>query len=206
MTIVHLSDDATLAGPSVVCLGYFDGVHLGHAALLKRACEIAHQNSLKVYAHTFDSPPSQHINPGRFMPELTPLKKKASLMGAFGVESIGVSKFDDAMMNMTGKDFIINVICGKMHAVHIVAGFHHVFGHCGDTDTMALQALCSDLNIGCDILQPVLLDTGELISSTAIRKALESKDFSRAEKMLGRPCDDYLLSIFKRNKNGGKSL
>jgi riboflavin kinase / FMN adenylyltransferase len=206
MPIVHLGDSHLQMEPAVVCLGYFDGVHLGHAALIKRACEIANAKNLKVYAHTFDNPPSRRINPGRFTAELTPLKEKARMLDVLGADKVAVSRFDDVMMKMSGEYFITEVICGRMHAVHIVAGFHHVFGYRGDTDAVALKRLCASINIGCDILLPVMLETGELISSTAIRKALEDGDFKKAEQMLGRPCDAHMISFFKRTNCGGTAI
>jgi riboflavin kinase / FMN adenylyltransferase len=203
MPIVHLNDSTEQMEPAVVCLGYFDGVHLGHAALISHACEIAGRNNLMVYAHTFDSSPARRIHPGRFIADLTPLKEKDRLLEALGVNAVAVSRFDEKMMTMPGKEFIEKIIYDIMHAAYIVAGFHHVFGYHGDTDANALKDLCAACNIGCDILPPVRLSTGELISSTAIRVALENGDFEKAAQMLGRPCDNHMKSLYKRNHLGG---
>ncbi len=186
MRIIRADTDAPgLSGGTVVCLGFFDGVHLGHAALLTKTVARAREKGLIACAHTFDRPPAAVLSGGA-QRELTSLSEKAALMEALGVEVLAVSAFTDELARMPGRRFFEDILLARLSARHIVAGFHHRFGSMGDTDADALRALCREHGIGCDIIPPVRLPSGELISSTAIRAALGAGDIEKAETMLGR--------------------
>lgn len=187
MTIVHVDEAACLREATVVCLGLFDGVHIGHAKLIERAKEIAGQRMLWVCAHTFSPMPSRVLQPESDIRELTSFTEKAALLESLGVDILAVSHFTEAMMRMRAKAFFYEILVEKLHGKHLVAGFHHRFGYHGEGDTEWLRAACGEAGIGLSIVRPVTLPGGELVSSTAIRKYLDAGDFEKAEQMLGRP-------------------
>ncbi len=190
MTTVCIENIEALEQPTVVCLGFFDGVHLGHQRLIRRACDIAREKALYVCVHTFDEMPAHVIHPRADALEITALAEKSALLAALGVDIIAVSRFGEAMMHMPAKDFFRQILLEKLRARHIVVGFHHRFGFRGEADTQMLGEFCEEAGVGLDIIRPVLLTDGELISSTAIRGFLRSGNREKAEAMLGRPYRD----------------
>ena len=166
--------------PSVVCLGFFDGVHLGHMALINAAKEAAREKGLKICVHTFDQPPGQKKE------SLTTLEERERLLKNAGADEIAVSTFDDTMRHMAGKDFFQEIVVEKLNARHIVCGDDHRFGHMGACGVKELGNMCREKGIGLTVVAPVTLENGMRISSTAIRKALQEENFALAEQMLGR--------------------
>lgn len=191
MTIIRMEAINRLEAPTAVCLGFFDGVHIGHAALIKEAKRAALAKGLTVCAHTFDRMPSRQLHPGRSSPELTPLDEKAALLSRLGVEIVAVSRFDGAMMRMPPDVFFQTILMDKLRAAHIVIGFHHRFGYHGQADAETLRGYCETAGIGLSVVAPVTLADGTLVSSTAIRNLLETGETARAEAMLGRPYPVY---------------
>lgn len=165
---------------SVVCLGYFDGVHLGHQALLKAGREQADALGLPLLAHTFDRAPLHKDM------ELTGLTERKRLLLCYGADGVFVSPFDDAMRRMRGEDFFRDILLKEMNAKHLVCGKDHRFGYGGQCDTEALRRMCGESGIGLTVVPDVTLD-GMRVSSTAIREALARGDTALAERMLGRP-------------------
>ena len=192
-TIVWVKDGLRLQEETLVCLGFFDGVHIGHQQLLKRAREVAAGKGWKVCVHTFDRSPAAFLRPEAAVRELTTLEQKARLLRGQGADIVAVSRFDEAMARMSARDFFDEVLIRRLHARHIVAGFHHTFGYRGEGNAETLAALCRENHIGLDVIEPVTLPDGELVSSTAIRQALLSGDCAKAEAMLGRPCSPGIM-------------
>lgn len=186
MRRLYLDDVPSTGEETVVCLGLFDGVHIGHRMLIERAISIGKRDRLKVCVHTFDTMPARVISPEADILELTPLEEKAELLSMLGVDIMAVSAFDGAVRHMRAKAFFEEILVEKLCARHVVAGFHHRFGYRGEGDTALLAELCAEAGIGLDIIQPVTLPEGELISSTAIRQAIREGDIARAKRMLGR--------------------
>ena len=168
-------------GRSVVCLGFFDGVHRGHLALLQAAREKARDLGCIVVAHTFDHAPGSK---GR---ELTGLPERERLLLAAGADQVAVSVFDDAMRRMTGEEFFRTVVLDRLRACHVVCGDDHRFGYKGAWGVEELEAMCREAGIGLTVVPPVTLPDGRRISSTLIREAVANRDWAAAESMLGRP-------------------
>lgn len=166
---------------SVVCLGFFDGVHRGHLQLVQTARQIADTQGFRVVVHTFDHAPG---NKGA---ELTTLREREALLLAAGADEVAVSPFDENMRHMSGEDFFRQVVLERLKARHVVCGDDHRFGYRGDWGVKELGALCAEAHVGLTVLPPVTLPNGQRISSTAIRQALAAGDYILAEAMLGRP-------------------
>ncbi|MBQ9264469.1 MAG: adenylyltransferase/cytidyltransferase family protein [Clostridia bacterium] len=166
--------------PSVVCLGFFDGVHKGHLALIEAAKKAAKEENLRVCVHTFDhAPGSKGI-------ELTTLAQRERLLRSAGVDEVAVSAFDDDMRHMSGDDFFRQIVLNRLNARHVVCGDDHRFGYKGAWGIEALRQMCSQAGIGLTVVPAVTLPDGTRISSTAIRHAIETGNWPLAEQMLGR--------------------
>lgn len=168
------------AQPTVVCLGFFDGVHKGHLALVRAARRIGDEMGWPVCVHTFDHAPG---NKGT---ELTTLEEKERLLRKAGADQVAVSAFDDQLRMMHGDDFFRQIVLGKLQAGHVVCGDDHRFGHKGAWGVKELADLCKAARIGLTVVPEVTLEGGMRISSTAVRRALEAGDYALAEAMLGR--------------------
>lgn len=178
------------SGPCVVCLGFFDGVHRGHLALLQAARREADRLGLPVCAHTFDRAP------GEKGAELTTLREREALLRAAGADRVEVSAFDEAMRHTSGEDFFRRVVMEKLHAVHVVCGDDHRFGYQGKCGVRELRALCDEAGIGLTVVPPVTLENGRRVSSSAVREALTAGDIASVRDMLGREPSARMLALF----------
>ena len=171
---------------TVIALGFFDGVHLGHGALLRKTAERARELGATPAAFTFDRSPREFVT-GRSVPLLTSSEERAAIIREdYGIGAVFVEPFDRAMMTMPWEDFITQLLVKKYRAVHLVAGHDYRFGHKNEGDVEKLREKCQELGLGCDIIAKVELD-GVTVSSTYIRSLLESGEAERAARFLGRP-------------------
>lgn len=171
---------------TVIALGFFDGVHLGHAALLRMAAQRARERGCTAAAFTFDPAPREVVT-GVTVPLLTDAAERSAIMrGEFGIERVIVAPFDRAMMTMPWRAFVTELLVGRYGAVHLVAGHDFRFGHKNEGTADALRALCAELGLGCDIIGEVRLG-GAAVSSTRIRALLSAGEVEQAAALLGRP-------------------
>ncbi len=186
-----------LAKQTVVCLGMFDGVHLGHQALLREGQRIAQEKNLVLCAHGYDTLPVNFLNQDAIVPELTSLEEKLRLFERFGVAIAALDRFNDALVHMSGRAFIQDIVFGKLNARHVVAGFNHRFGYRSDSGQEELEGFCQALGMGISVISPITIPSGDLISSTAIRQAILEDNLELAAQMLGRPVDEAMKERVK---------
>lgn len=191
--------------PSVIGLGFFDGVHQGHRAIIGACVSAAKQQNLLACLHTYDIPPITLVKPTETVVELTPIQQKVALLASLGIQALAISHFDDAMMHLSGADFFESILLNRLHARHIVAGYDHRFGYRGDTDATGLRKLCEAHGIGLTVVPAVKTAGGEVVSSSAIRRALLSGNMALAEEMLGRYPDEALLERVKSSNSSVSS-
>ena len=170
----------------VIALGFFDGVHLGHGALLRRVTQIAKELGAVSAALTFDYHPKTFVGTKPVQLINTPDDRAALMRSVYGIEDVIVLPFDRAMMEMPWDRFVTEVLAEQFSAVHVVAGHDYHFGHKGQGTPQKLKELCAELGIGCDIIDRVELD-GVTISSTHIRGLIEQGDLEEANRFLGHP-------------------
>ena len=199
MNLVRLEDITHLPGGTAVCLGTFDGVHLGHQALAQRTVDAARAQVLIPCAYTFDLPPASVFRKDNGMTVLSTLEEKASLLHACGIELVAYSHFDRSVAEKSARAFFEDILVNTLHARHIVIGFHYHFGQKAQGDAEMMRALCREAGIGLSVVPPVRMSEGELVSSTAIREYLRLGDRAGAEKMLNRT-----LSAREEQLLGGK--
>lgn len=171
----------------VIALGFFDGVHLGHGALLSLCAKRAGELEAIPSAFTFDLHPSALI-PGKTPVPLltTPADREGLMERLYGIRDVIVAHYDDRMMKTPWREFVTNYLVRDHAAVHLVVGHDFHFGYKGEGDPQKLRALCEELGIGCDVVPKVELE-GITVSSTYIRSLLEKGNMDRALRFLGHP-------------------
>ena len=174
----------------VIALGFFDGVHNGHGALMRRTYEVAQQLGAVPSAVTFDPHP-QNVIFGRPTPLLTSPEDRADLMRQYyGIEDVIVEPFTVERMKQPWKDFVEQTLVRDLGAVHLVCGHDYHFGYKGEGNPQRLRELCAELGIGCDVIEKVEQE-GITVSSTYIRTLVAQGEIERANEFLGHP---YTLS------------
>lgn len=170
----------------VIALGFFDGVHLGHGALLRRAAEEAKKRGCESAVFTFDRPPKEVIT-GVPCPLINSPEDRAELVKRlYGIDEMLMVPFDDEMRTTPWDRFVTDILVGRYGAVHLVAGHDHHFGHKNRGSPELLREKCAELGLGCDIIPAVTIG-GVTVSSTHIRKLLEEGDVETARAFLGHP-------------------
>ena len=170
----------------VIALGFFDGVHLGHGALLRRVVSRAEELGAVPSALTFDQHPETVIF-GRPTPLLsTPADRSELMRRLYGIRDVLVAHYDRAMMETPWEAFIDGFLLREHGAVHLVAGHDFRFGYRGEGDPERLKGRCRELGLGCDIIGPVTHE-GITVSSTYIRALIARGEMERAAAFLGHP-------------------
>ena len=169
----------------VIALGFVDGVHKGHGALLRTVAQVADRLGAKPCAFTFDRSPTAAIT-GQAVPLLSSVEDRVWLMRRYyGIEEVIVAPFD-GMQKMDWQDFVSEYLQKELGCVHVVAGHDFHFGYMGKGNPQRLQEKCRELGMGCDIIQKVEQD-GITISSTYIRTLIAQGEMERANQFLGHP-------------------
>ena len=170
----------------VVAIGFFDGVHLGHGALLRRARQVADRLGVPAAALTFDRHPSAVLSSSPVL-LINSAQERADLMKRlYGVDEVLFCRFDRDMMEMPWRTYVSEYLRREQRAVHVVCGHDHRFGWRGEGNPARLQELCTQLGMGCDVVQKVTVH-GQTVSSTRIRALLQSGDMEEANAFLGHP-------------------
>ncbi|MBR3641232.1 MAG: riboflavin biosynthesis protein RibF [Oscillibacter sp.] len=170
----------------VIALGFFDGVHRGHAALLRRAAEEAKRRGVPAAVFTFSRPPKEVVT-GVPVKLINSPEDRADLARRLcGIDEVIFHPFDREMMTTSWEDFITEILMKQYHAVHLVAGEDHRFGHKNLGDAEKLAAKCAELGLGCDVIPAVTVD-GITVSSTYVRTLIEAGELERAKEFLGHP-------------------
>jgi riboflavin kinase/FMN adenylyltransferase len=169
-----------------VTIGNFDGVHLGHRAMLERLGRHAERLAMPATVMTFEPTPREYFAPARAPARLTRLREKLELFAAAGVERCVVLRFDQELQSMRGASFAQELLGARIGAREVVVGRDFRFGAGGEADVALLQKLGPKLGFGVDVVEPVMVG-GERVSSSAIRAALAHADLEHAGRLLGRP-------------------
>jgi riboflavin kinase/FMN adenylyltransferase len=173
------------AGPAVVTVGFFDGVHLGHQAVITRTVSIARARDLPSIAVTFDRHPREVFAPGTEPRQLTSPVRKAELIEALGVDTLLVLEFTEEFSRVPADEFAKQILVDSLHAEHVVVGENFTFGHRGLGTVDTLADLGRTLGFSAEGV-PLLEIGGRIVSSTAIRSALAEGDVTWPRLALGR--------------------
>ena len=178
--------DGVPSAPSIVSIGFFDGVHRGHQTIVKRAVRVAQDTGVRSVVVTFDRHPMEVVNPGTQPKLLMTLGRRARALAQQGVDIVVVMPFDDGLRHLTPEGFVDHVLVEPLQAQRVVVGSNFRFGHGAAGDVSTLNALGPSRGFTAEAVTLLELD-GVVISSTEIRAAVDAGDVERAARMLGRP-------------------
>jgi riboflavin kinase / FMN adenylyltransferase len=173
------------AGPSVVTVGFFDGVHLGHQEVIRRTVEAARERDARSVAVTFDRHPREVLTPGEEPRLLTTVERKAELIAACGIDVLVVLEFTQRFSEVSAEDFVRDAIGEGLHAVHARVGANFRFGHRAAGTVATLREVGEPLGMTADEVGLFAIE-GRVVSSSSIREALAGGDLAWPRTALGR--------------------
>jgi riboflavin kinase / FMN adenylyltransferase len=196
-------------GRCVVTIGVFDGVHLGHQALINRAVSMARDRGLPSVLLTFDPHPSEVVRPGSHPAQLTALRRKAELVEQLGIDVFCVLPFTPELSKVPADEFVHEVLIEKLHVAAVVVGENFAFGHRAAGNVELLTRLGHRFGYVTEgaklIVVPNAEPGGEItFSSTYIRACIDAGDVTAARAALGRP--HRLEGIVVRGDRRGHEL
>ena len=166
----------------IFTLGFFDGVHLGHQALLKACCDLAAELNCETAAITFEShPKSLFADP---VPLISTVRDRQRLLEQYGIRFVRTYPVNREVMGMPWEAFLEELM--EMGAVGFVCGDDFHFGRKGEGNPQKLKEFCEERGLPCRVVSEQTLD-GKRISSTRIRGKLEAGDMESATRYLGHP-------------------
>jgi len=169
----------------VLTIGTYDGIHLGHQALLARLNEHAKERGTAAVLLTFEPMPREFLAPDDPPARLTSLRERWRILSGTGLDYLWLLRFGEALRNLPGEAFA-QLVARELRPRLVVVGHDFRFGRNGEATASVLAAAGTRLGFDVDVLAPVMLD-GERISSSGVRAALACGDFERARRWLGRP-------------------
>ncbi len=188
---------------SVVCIGAFDGLHLGHRALVRHAVSRARTLGLPAVALSFEPLPREFFSRAEPPPRLTLVRGKYRGLCELGVDSIGLLRFNSKLASMQAEEFVRQVLVRRLSAREVWIGPGFRFGNRRAGDLQLLQQLGEVHGFAAGEIDPVHRG-GERVSSTRIREALRSGDFGAAAQLLGHPYSIEARVV--RGKQLGRTL
>ena len=181
-----LEEARAVFGPCSLTIGNFDGVHAGHARILRRVCEVARENGWKPSVLTFDPHPTRIVAPSRSPRLMTTPEQRCRLMEQEGIQQVLILPFTRELAQLTPEQFVRGVLVEALDARAVLVGENFRFGHKHAGDTRLLRELGAHLGFRVEVL-PGLTVRRAMVSSSEIRRLVESGDVSRAGRLLERP-------------------
>ncbi|HZS57239.1 MAG TPA: bifunctional riboflavin kinase/FAD synthetase [Bryobacteraceae bacterium] len=171
--------------PSALAIGNFDGVHIGHKALLQKASEFAGTHGLRSSALTFYPHPTAVVAPQRRPPMICPLEQRLQLLEAAGAEQILVLPFTADVARLSPEQFVFDILVGSLNTKAVFVGQNFRFGHKQSGTPATLEALGREAGFEPRFIEPVSYRR-QIVSSSLIREYLKLGNVSRAGRLLGR--------------------
>lgn len=171
---------------SVVTIGSFDGVHLGHQAIIAQVKAKSAALGLPSIVMTFEPQPMEFFSSEKAPARLMRLREKVDALLELGVDSVVCLQFNRTLSNLTASEFVEQVLCDGLAAKHLIVGDDFRFGcdRSGDFNMLSLMGQTHDFSVQDTETLEV---QGQRVSSTLVREFLQMGDFGRASKLLGRP-------------------
>jgi riboflavin kinase/FMN adenylyltransferase len=186
MRLFHGTDNAKIARPTVVTLGVFDGLHLGHQLIMQTVVERARTIGAVPTVITFEPHPRALLHPESAPPLLQTFDQKIEALGALGIEQTIVIHFDENFAQIRAEDFLRDVIVDRLHAREVYLGCGFAFGHGREGNIDLLRTVSQSLGFFADEVTELRL-RGRRVSSSRIRELLQQGRVGIARRMLGRP-------------------
>ncbi len=172
--------------PIALTIGNFDGIHLGHQAMLVRIKDIAQQFDMHACVMTFEPHPREFFSPDQAPVRLSSLREKMKYLIKTGIDCIHICHFNYDFAKISPEHFITRILNQELSVRWILVGDDFRFGARRAGDLSLLQSLSTANNFTIEVMPSIMVD-GQRVSSTAVRQALACGDLSQAEKLLGRP-------------------
>jgi len=189
---------------TVVTVGTFDGVHLGHRDVLAHIVARAREMSLDSVLVTFDPHPLEVVNPTAAPLLLTVGEEKLEVVAESGVRYMAIVPFTPVLQRYSAAQFVDEVLRHRFHVKHLVIGHDHGFGRGREGDVEVMRALGHERGFGVEVVSAVATDDGRVVSSTVIRRAVAGGDLHHAARALGRPYS--VQARVRRGDQRGRAL
>lgn len=186
ITPYSLNDIVEFDRETAVTFGVFDGIHLGHQAVINTLLKHAAHDNLASVLVGFYPHPLAFLAPERCPPLLTPLSKRVEILQQFGVDEIVMLSFDAQIASMSPEAFVERVLLEKCRAKHVVVGYACQFGKNRAGNAERLVELSNGYAFDVSVVPPTEID-GAPVHSTRIREALAQGDLRQSAQLLGRP-------------------
>ncbi len=189
--------------PYYIALGYFDGVHLGHQAILKLCVEKAKEDNVTSSVILLEPHPEIILNKAGNFSLLTTLEERVRHIKKLGIEKVYVLNFSEKVKKISAENFIKEILLNKLHMGAVFVGYDYHFGYQKKGDPDLIKSLADKYNFKFFILEPIKTDDGSIISSTIIKKLLEEGEIERANQLLGYcyNISGEVIHGYKRGKN-----
>ena len=203
MEIYQSVDEINEQKPSAIALGFFDGLHLGHTALLTECVEFAKEHGLSADVFTFRDHPKNIMSGKMLIPRLMPEPEKLDRLKVLGVDRVFDFDFEDHFHTMPPEDFAKTLLADAFCAKAVFCGFNFRFGANAAGTPGILKQIGEGIGFDTFIMDPVYV-AGRLVSSTLIRRCINSGDVEPAGRLLGR---EYSLSgIVEKGRGLGQGF
>ncbi len=186
MRLFHGTENADIARPTVLTLGVFDGLHLGHQLIMKTLVDRARAIGAVPTVITFEPHPRAVLHPESAPPLLQTFDQKIEALGVLGIEQTIIIHFDKTFSQIRAEDFLRDVVVNRLHAKEVYLGRGFFFGHKREGNIELLRKVSSSLGFFADEVPEVRL-RGKRIGSTRIRELLLNGRVNLARRLLGRP-------------------
>ena len=180
-----LETPSELLRESIVTVGVFDGLHIGHQAVIQQVLTQSEKFNLASLVLTFDPPPLAFLAPERCPPTLTTLSKKIEILGQLGVDGVVFARFDAYLQQMSPDAFVQQVLLQRLHAKQVIIGYDWQFGKGRSGNAEALRQLGDQYQFSVMIVGPVQLH-GMPVHSTRVREAIAGGNLNLVSDLLGR--------------------
>ncbi|WP_294321599.1 bifunctional riboflavin kinase/FAD synthetase [uncultured Chryseobacterium sp.] len=184
MKVFRNFSEYTSQKPLALSLGMFDGVHLGHKSIIDELIKVSGENHLETAVLTFWPHPRFVFNPSENLKLLNTLEEKTFLMEKYNIENLFLKEFDEEFRNLTGEEFVRQILVEKLHVKYLIIGYDHSFGKNKSGNFELLQKLSEELDFEVEQMEAINIHENN-ISSTKIRKALLDGNIREANEMLG---------------------
>ena len=188
---------------SVLTMGNFDGVHIGHQRLLKEVVRLAKENNTDSVVCTFKPHPRAVLKPQEPHHRLFDYRDQVEVMGELGIDYLVEEKFTKDFSQMSADEFMMNYVIKMFNPVHVVVGYDFSFGKSRTGNIDYLREFCAKNKIGFTKVDACMVD-GKIVSSTQIRRFLEHGEVTKVPQFLGRPY--YLRGPVQVGHKRGRSI
>jgi len=186
MIIIDSLNQINTLPNSVVALGNFDGVHIGHQKLIERAVLLAKEENLSSVVFTFSELPINAIKGNKIIKNILTSEDKTILIEALGVDYLVCVPFDKDIQTTKPEEFAKNILVNKLNCKFAVCGFNYSFGYMGAGTSESLISYGKELGFNVDVINEIKIDN-KTVSSTLIRQCLLEGDVAAFQKFTGRP-------------------